>query len=158
MIVVDNSLIVGFSTQSETTALAKAVRSQDPDWLALQLWESELRNVMLKLIRAGVIGYATAMEACQVAQAAAQTFPVSTPATLRIAEAHGLTAHDAEFAALAEWLEVPCVSFDSDLKKTGLAMHPQDYCRGTIQTRAKAGCYCQLELCPCHQTTLRPVD
>jgi predicted nucleic acid-binding protein len=82
---------------------------------------------MLGLIRAGKIGEPTALAAHSLAARLVQTLPVSTAAVLRLAQAHGLTAYDAEYAALAEWMEIPCLSFDADLLKAGLATHPKDF-------------------------------
>jgi len=52
---------------------------------------------------------------------------VSTATALRLAETHGLSAYDAEFASLAEWQDIRCVSFDDDLLKVGVAIHPRDF-------------------------------
>ena len=62
----------------------------------------------------------------------AKALPITPPklassAVLRLAEAYGLSAYDAEYAALAEWLDCKIVSFDNDLLKPGLAIHPKDF-------------------------------
>ena len=69
----------------------------------------------------------TANAAFALASESVETFAVSTGAVLRLAEGYGLSAYDAEFAALAEWLDCKIVSFDEDLLKPGLAVHPQDF-------------------------------
>jgi predicted nucleic acid-binding protein len=56
-----------------------------------------------------------------------ETFAVSTGAVLRLAREYGLSTYDAEFAALVEWLDCKIVSFDEDLLKPGLAVHPKDF-------------------------------
>jgi predicted nucleic acid-binding protein len=127
MIVVDNNLIVAFAIRTAETETADKVQKKDREWIAPPLWESEFRNAMLGLIRAGKISHQTALNAAALAHNNVDTFAVSTGAVLRIAERHGLTAYDAEYAALAEWLEIPCLSFDTDLLKTGLAVHPKDF-------------------------------
>ena len=124
MIVADTNLIVGLIANE---ALSVAVHAKDSDWVAPQIWQSEMRNALLSLMRARKISIRTAGEMFQTAVRTVQTFESSTNMVLRLAEAHGLTAYDAEFAALAEWLQVPAVSFDDDLLKEGLAIHPKSF-------------------------------
>ena len=73
------------------------------------------------------MGHNTALEAYRLALENIQTVQVSTATVLRLAEIHGLTAYDAEFASLAEWQDIRCVSFDDDLLKVGVAIHPRDF-------------------------------
>ena len=127
MIVVDTNLIIALAVQTEQSGIADLVRGRDPEWIAPPIWESEFRNALLGMIRAGIIGHQTAVAAHKFAVDNVQTIPAATSAVLRIAEAHGITAYDAEFAALAEWLEIPCLSFDDDLLKPGLARHPATF-------------------------------
>ena len=127
LIVVDTNLIVALALKTSQSGMADAVRTKDPEWIAPPIWESEFRNVMLGMIRAGVLGSNTALDAYKFAVENIQTMPASTSAVLRIAQMHGITAYDAEFASLAEWLEIPCLSFDDDLLKPGLARHPATF-------------------------------
>jgi hypothetical protein len=46
-----------------------------------------------------------------------------------------LSAYDAEFAALAEWLDCRIASFDDDLLKPGLAVHPKDFLTERVRLR-----------------------
>ena len=127
MIVVDTNLIVALSVKTEQSALAVSLLKRDADWVAPPIWESEFRNAMLGMIRAGIIGHSTAVAAHKFAAEVVQVFAPSTGAVLRLAETHGITAYDAEFASLAEWLEVPCLSFDEHLLKPALAVNPKDF-------------------------------
>jgi predicted nucleic acid-binding protein len=127
LIVVDTNLIVALAVKTTQSETADEVRGKDAEWVAPPIWESEFRNALLGLIRAGVLGHPTAVAAHKFATENIQTLPTSTSAVLRIAERHGLTAYDAEFASLAEWLEIPCLSFDEDLLKPGLATHPAKF-------------------------------
>lgn len=127
MIIADTNLIVALACKTENTGHAFAVQKKDAEWIAPPIWESEFRNVLLAMLRAKIIGINTANAAFQFAAATVETFPVSTGAVLRLAEAHGLTAYDAEFAALSEWIGVSCLSFDTDLLNAGLATHPKDF-------------------------------
>ena len=127
MIVADTNLILGLAVKAATTPQADAVWQKDADWAAPPVWESEFRNGLLGMIRAGKIRLRTAIPTFSFAVQNVQTLNISTSAVLRLAESYGLTAYDAEFAALAEWLGCKLISFDSDLIKPGLAVHPKDF-------------------------------
>ena len=124
MIVADTNLILALACKTDNSALAFSVQQKDSHWIAPQIWQSEFRNAVLGMMRAGKIGMNTANAAFQFALENVDTFDVSTGAVLRLAEIHGLSAYDAEFAALAEWLECNAVAFDEDLLTPGLAVHP----------------------------------
>jgi predicted nucleic acid-binding protein len=127
LIVVDTNLLVALAVKNENSGLAVSILERDADWVAPPIWESEFRNAMLGMIRAGIIGHAAAVSAHKFAADTVQVFTPSTGAVLRIAETHNLSAYDAEFASLAEWLEIPCLSFDDDLLKPALATHPKNF-------------------------------
>ena len=127
MIVADTNLILALAINSDKAEVARAVFKKDSEWHAPPIWESEFRNAALKLIQANQMNQATAVAAFAFARGTVQTVEVSTPAVLRIAQAYHLTAYDAEFVALAEWLDCRAVSFDQDLLGTGLVTRPQDF-------------------------------
>jgi predicted nucleic acid-binding protein len=126
LIVADTNLIIALTCKTDSSALALAVHKKDGDWIAPAIWQSEFRNAVLGMMRQGKIGGAAANSAFIFAASVVETFDVSTPAVLRLAESHGISAYDAEFAALAEWLDCKAVAFDQDLLKPGLAIHPKD--------------------------------
>ena len=127
MIVADTNLVAAFAVKADASALAFAILSKDRDWMAPPIWESELRNVLLGMVRAGKLNLKTASAAFALAADTVETFSVSTSAVLRLADHYGLSAYDAEFAALAEWLDCRLVSFDDDLLRPGLAIHPRHF-------------------------------
>jgi predicted nucleic acid-binding protein len=127
LIVVDTNLILGLAVKAVTTPHAEAVWRKDMDWVAPPVWESEFRSGLLGMIRAGKISVRAAIPTFSFAVQNVQTLNVSTSAVLRLAESYGLTAYDAEFAALGEWLECKIVSFDDDLLRPGLAVHPKHF-------------------------------
>jgi predicted nucleic acid-binding protein len=127
LIVADANLIAALAVKTDAAALAFAVLTKDSEWMAPQIWESEFRNALIGMVRAGKIRLKTASAAFALAAESVETFSVSTGAVLRLAEAYGLSAYDAEYAALAEWLDCQTVSFDDDLLKLGLAIHPKDF-------------------------------
>ncbi len=127
LIVADTNLIVALACKTDQSALALEVHKKDPDWIAPVIWQSEFRSALLGMMRQRKIGIVTANSAFAFAATVVETFDVSTAAVLRLAEAHGLSAYDAEFAALGEWLDCKVVAFDDDLIKPGLAMHPKHF-------------------------------
>lgn len=127
MIVVDTNLIVALTTKSPQRSLALSVQDKDPNWIAPRLWESEYRNAMVGMIRGGVMGHKAALEAFRLASERIDTLQVDTGPVLHLAEQYGLTAYDAEFACLAFWQDIPCLSFDEHLLRVGLATHPKDF-------------------------------
>ena len=100
---------------------------KDSDWAAPPIWQSEFRNALLGMIRSGFIGVNPANAVFRLAAESVETFDVSTATVLRIAEANNLSAYDAEFAALSEWLGCKAVGFDKDLLDAGLAIHPKEF-------------------------------
>jgi predicted nucleic acid-binding protein len=127
LIVADTNLIAALTVKTDVSALAFAVLTKDSEWMAPQIWESEFRNALIGMVRAGKIEMKTANAAFVLASESVETFAVSTRAVLRLAEEYGLSAYDAEFAALAEWLDCKIVSFDEDLLMPGLAVHPKRF-------------------------------
>jgi predicted nucleic acid-binding protein len=127
LIVADANLIAALAVKTDVSALAFAVLAKDSEWMAPQIWESEFRNALIGRVCAGKINLKTANAAFALAAESVETFSVSTGAVLRLAEAYGLSAYDTEYAALAEWLDCQLVSFDDDLLKPGLAIHPKDF-------------------------------
>jgi predicted nucleic acid-binding protein len=127
LIVADANLIAALTVKTDAAALAFAVLTKDSEWMAPPIWESEFRNALIGMVRAGKINMKTVNAAFALAAESVETFSVSTAAVLRLAEAYGLSAYDAEYAALAEWLDCQIVSFDDDLLKPGLAIHPKDF-------------------------------
>jgi predicted nucleic acid-binding protein len=127
LIVADTNLIAALTVRTDASALAFAVLTKDSEWVAPQIWESEFRNALIGMVRARKIHLKTANAAFALAAESVETFSVSTGDVLRLAEAYGLSAYDAEFVALAEWLDCKIVSFDDDLLKPALAIHPKDF-------------------------------
>ena len=127
MIITDTNLVSALVLNSERTDLAMAVWEKDPDWYAPEIWQSEFRNVLVKLMRAKVIGLDTAERAFGHARAFVETLPAGTGAVLRYCEEYPLTAYDAEFAAIAEYLGAELISFDEDLTGCGLALTPEAF-------------------------------
>ncbi len=127
MIVCDTNLLVALAVAMPQSHVADAVWQADSQWATTPLWESEFRNVLVHLIKKKVVSHDDALAAFRFASERVNIYNVSSGLVLKIALEHKLTAYDSEFAALAEWLDVPCVSWDKDLIRQGRAMSPEDF-------------------------------
>jgi predicted nucleic acid-binding protein len=127
LIVADANLIVALVLKSDASAKATAVWAKDREWIAPLIWESEARNAVLKFVRAGVLTRATGEDALTQMAARVEGYSVGARAVLRLAMDNGLTAYDAEYAALAERFGISAVSLDPDLTTPGLAQTPDAF-------------------------------
>lgn len=115
MIVVDTNVMVFLLTGAGPGERAQKLLAEDPEWSAPSLLRSELRNVVLGLVRRGRMEMADALRICQDAEVILGDRVSSLPdgAVLSAAAEAGLTAYDAEFVALARALGVPLVTADT---------------------------------------------
>jgi predicted nucleic acid-binding protein len=115
MIVVDTNVMVYLLAGVGPGEEARKLLERDPEWTAPSLLRSELRNVVLGLVRRGRLEMADALEICRDAEAILGDRVASLPdgAVLAAAEEAGLTAYDAEYVALARALGVPLVTADT---------------------------------------------
>lgn len=118
MIVADANLVLYLLLPGERTDAAEAVYRKDPAWAAPPLCLSEVRNVLLRYVRAGSLPLATAVGLADRADRllAPYRLEVESAAILRVAQATGLSAYDAEYVALAEGLAVPLVTEDRAIR------------------------------------------
>ncbi|MFC1661597.1 type II toxin-antitoxin system VapC family toxin [Gemmatimonadota bacterium] len=114
MIVVDTNVMVYLLTGSTRGEDAARLLAHDPEWAAPPILLSELRNVLVGLVRRGHIGVSDAVGICEDAQAVLGERVVSVPATpvLTTATESTMSAYDAEFVVLARRLAVPLVTAD----------------------------------------------
>lgn len=114
MIVVDTNVLARLVLPGVDTALAEAVHRRDPDWVAPPLLYSEIRNVLVTMIRHGELrkeqALAAATEAVIVMKG--DQVPAATPDVLELAMRSGCTAYDCEFVAVAKELEATLVTSD----------------------------------------------
>lgn len=129
MIVADSNLIAYLFIDGERTDVARRVHSVDPDWRAPLLWRSEFRNILTMTVRAGQMDPATALATWTEASTLIRDEPIAEARALLIALERGLTAYDAEFAALAEFLGARLVTVDRRLLRAcpDLAVTPQAF-------------------------------
>ena len=114
MIVVDTNVMVYLLTGAGPGGEAARLLARDPEWAAPPILLSELRNVMVGLLRRDQLDVTDAIEICQDAEAVLGDRLASVPAApvLEAAYEGGLTAYDAEFVVLARTLGVPLVTAD----------------------------------------------
>jgi predicted nucleic acid-binding protein len=114
VIVVDTNVIAYCWTNGPLTATAQALRVADPDWHAPVLWQSELRNVLIGLLRAGAL---SADEIRSIMAAAEHGMRrgehcLASGRVLEVAERSRLSAYDCEYVALADALGTALVTAD----------------------------------------------
>jgi predicted nucleic acid-binding protein len=87
---------------------------RDPEWAAPTILLSELRNVLIGLLRRGDLGSSDASAICDDAEAILGDRMVSVPssAVLAVAVEAGLSAYDAEFVVLARRLGLSLITGD----------------------------------------------
>ena len=114
MIVVDTNILARLVLEGVDTPLAEAVHRRDPEWIAPPLLYSELRNVLVKMVRRGALpkeqAIAAATEAVIIMKG--EEIPAGTPDVLELALRSGCTAYDCEFVAVAKDLEATLVTSD----------------------------------------------
>ena len=114
MIVVDTSVMVRFVVGGRPGAQAAQLFRQDPEWAAPAILTTELRGVLLGLVRRRSITTDQAKAMCDDA-ALALGGRIVAVAAARVIEAAlecGLGAEDAEFVVVARELGVPLATGD----------------------------------------------
>jgi predicted nucleic acid-binding protein len=119
VIVVDSDIIAYYWINGPLTRAAWQVWTKDPDWHVPLLGRSEMRSILTGYLRDGSLA---ARQIGQVMAAGEAAFSgrehlVSSERVLKIVEETRVSAHDAEFVALAEVLAVPLVTADKAVLK-----------------------------------------
>ena len=119
MIVVDTNAMIYLLTGVGPGEEAAEHLSRDPEWAAPALLMSELRNVVVRLVRAGRMDMADATAICRDAQDILGDRMACVPSgpVLELAMKEGLSAYDAEFVVLARRLNVPLLTADRALQE-----------------------------------------
>ena len=114
MMVVDTNVMVYLLTASGPWEDAARLLAHDPQWAAPPILLSELRNVVVGLVRRGHLGDGDALAICEDAEAILGPRVASVPSlpVLETAMGKDLSACDAEFVVLARILGVPLVTAD----------------------------------------------
>ena len=119
MIVADTNLIANFYVTGQGTAHAEAVCRRDAVWVAPSRWRSELRNVLVGLVRLRRLPVDAAWRIAGEAERsmAGHEYAVASHDVLDLAVASGCTAYDCEFVAVAVTLGVRLVTDDTRVLK-----------------------------------------
>ena len=114
MIVVDTNVMVYLLTGIGPGDEAARLLGEDPEWAAPTILLSELRNVMVGLVRLGRLEAADAVGICEDAHSVLGDRVASVPSqpVLEAAVKGNMSAYDAEFVTLARQLAVPLVTAD----------------------------------------------
>lgn len=114
MIVVDTNVVAYLLTGAGPREAAARLLVRDPEWTAPPILLSELRNVMVGLLRREQLQPQDAAEICQDAEAILgdRVVSVSSASVLNVAIGGGLSAYDAEFVAVARHLGLTLVTAD----------------------------------------------
>ena len=117
MIVADTNLLIHLLVYGPNTRSAMEVREKDPDWRAPFLWRSEFRNAMTGYVRSNLMTVEQALRIIREAENMMfyKDHLVSSTAVLRLVADSTCSAYDCEFIALANHLNVPLITSDSQL-------------------------------------------
>lgn len=117
MIVADTNLIVYLMIEGDHTEIAEQVLDKDSDWYAPYLWRSEFMSALTLYIRQGLMNLDIAMQTMDNVRRRVRIVErhVSPRAVLSLVSQSTSSAYDCEFIALANHLNVPLVTSDSQL-------------------------------------------
>ena len=128
MIIADNNLVVYLFVEGPHSEETRAVLKQEEAWMVPPLWRSEFLNAMLGYIRQDALTEAGAVRYFEEAEAIVQMIePPRIDTVLHLAVQHRLSAYDATYAALARHLGVQHVTYDGQVLRAGLGIHPRDF-------------------------------
>ena len=117
MIVVDTNVMVHLLAGGPRGLAAAQLLQRDADWAAPGILLSEVRNVLVGLVRRSALApdHAAAMCADAAEVLADRLVTVPSREVIETALAGGLSAYDAEFVVLARRLGVPLVTADREI-------------------------------------------
>jgi predicted nucleic acid-binding protein len=131
VIVVDAGVLLDFLLGDPTRGVAAKVLAADPQWAVPFLWRSEVANVLATRMRHGerTLEMALGCLSSGLEIVEGKEYPVSHDRVLRACAASGCTAYDCEYVVLAETLNVPLVTGDSQVLSSfpGLAVTPEAF-------------------------------
>lgn len=132
MIVADTNLVVGALVAPAGDDAAARVRERDPAWVAPPLWASEFRNVLATYVRTGRLSEAQAVRLWHAGRGLVESVVVDPLQALAVAFESGVSGYDAEFAALADALDVPLVTADRRVREArpDRAVSPEAFAAG----------------------------
>ena len=117
MIAVDVNVLAYLYLAGDHTLEAEKALIRDPEWAAPALWRSEFRNVLILYVRKRIVtlGDARSLMGYALDRMKGREFEVDSDDVFDVLARTNLSAYDAEYAALAEALDVPLVTSDRQL-------------------------------------------
>lgn len=117
MIVVDTNIISYLYISSARSQQAEHLLSLDSQWKAPVLWRSEFRSVLSQYLRKNVLGYDEVLLILQQAEKLLtdNEYEISSAHIMQLVNTSQCSAHDCEFVALAQYLDIPLVTADKKL-------------------------------------------
>lgn len=114
MIVADTNLIAYLLLPGDHTVKVQQFYLREPDWAAPFLWRSELINVLVTYHRVKRLDLAICEQLMEEAERIMEgrSYTIDAQAILEAAVRTGCAGYDAEFVALAEYLNIPLVTYD----------------------------------------------
>ncbi len=119
MIVVDTNIIAHTWLPSQEKEKVRELIKIDHEWISPILWRSEMRSVLSKYMRKGLLSEAKANEIAQCAeeQMSGREFQVPTRIVLSKISSSKLSSYDCEFITLAQMKGVKLITFESKIPK-----------------------------------------
>ena len=117
MIVVDTNIISYLYISSARSQQAEQLLSLDPQWKAPVLWRSEFRSVLGQYLRKNFLSYDEVLLILQQAEKLLtdNEYEISSANIMQLVNASRCSAYDCEFAALAQYLDIPLVTADKKI-------------------------------------------
>jgi len=119
MIVVDANVIVYRYIQGPFTPLAEALLRRDSDWRTASLWQFEFASALATMMRANLLNQKQGMDVLMAASAeiSPRQADVSQEQAILTALRDGISIYDAQYIALAEMLNLRCITADQPLAR-----------------------------------------
>lgn len=117
MIVVDTNVIAYLFIPGAHTKSAEDALRRDQDWATPLLWRSEFRNVLAGYFRRRLMTFDIALQIMEQAESLLKKLEhsVSSFKVLELVGRSKCSAYDCEFVALAQNLNVPLITTDSQI-------------------------------------------
>lgn len=117
MIAVDANVIVYRYVKGPFTPLAEELLRRDADWRTSSLWRFEFVSALATMLRAKLLNQTQAFNALLAATVEMSPRQMDAPQeqVLLTALRDGISAYDAQYIALAEMLNLRCITADGPL-------------------------------------------
>lgn len=117
MIVVDTNIIGALYLSSDRSTQAERALRKDPYWAAPLPWRSEFRNVLALYMRRNLLSLEDTLQFMDEAVGLMKDreYEVNSYHVLNLVASSTCSAYDCEFVSLAQDLDVPLVTVDTQI-------------------------------------------